>query len=416
MIFTRKFRLAITKYAYLETFIVSSLAILIGYMFDPSDPLLIKYEVIYIILVLAIITLFHGMSNGLFALLILSVYMKLFYDVFPTREFLHMLMLTLILGEFHYFWNRKLIQNSSKNAYLRIKLDELSNAFYTLKISHDQLEKNYVFKPMSLRNSIRLIKDAYSKEEDYYTEFMTLLEKSFNVSKAQLCYVLKDRLYNVSDKTASQAVGSGDPMVEMAMVRQSPIYVSSQEVQNNSRYLAVIPAVSDDRVKGMLLIKKMPFLSFNKDTLITISVLIAYFLDELEKWKMIKLEKAPSTMLNDDFAFELKRLHKLYADYEIESTVLVIKTEDELLSHLILEMIQKNLRSLDLFSSHRSFDTYVIGVLFPFADDASAQGFLNRLLLLLKLQTEDERIEVSFFNISQIEIIQRYAEIDYDII
>lgn len=416
MILTHKLRLVIAKYAYVETFVVVVLVLLAGYMFDAADPLLIKYEITYIILVLAIITLFHGISNGLFALVLLSVFMKLYYDVFPIREFLHLLILVLVLGEFHYFWNRKIIQNTSKNAYLRIKLDELSNAFYTLKISHDQLEKNYVFKPMSLRNSIRLIKDAYSKEEDYYTEFLTLLKKSFNVSDAQLCYSLKDKLYDVTDKMASRPIGLGDPMVEMAMAKQSPMYVSSQEVKNNSKYLAVIPAVSDDRVKGMLLIRKMPFLSFNKDTLITISVLVAYFLDELEKWKAIKLERASSSVLNDEFAFELKRLYKLFVDYEVESTVLVIKTDDELLSHLILEMIQKNLRSLDLLSSHRSLDTYVLSVLFPFADDASAQGFFKRLLTLLKLQDEDERLEVSFFDISEIMIIQRYAEIEYDLI
>mgnify|MGYP000586539381 CR=1 FL=1 len=416
MILTHKLRLVIAKYAYIETFVVVALVLLAGYMFDAADPLLIKYEITYIILIMVIITLFHGISNGLFALVLLSAFMKLYYDVFPIREFLHMLILVLVLGEFNYFWNRKIIQNTSKNAYLRIKLDELSNAFYTLKISHDQLEKNYVFKPMSLRNSIRIIKDTYSKEEDYYTEFLTLLKKSFSVSDAQLCYSLKDKLYDVTDKMASRPIGLDDPMVEMAMVKKSPMYVSSQEVKNNSKYLAVIPAVANDRVKGMLLIRKMPFLSFNKDTLITISVLIAYFLDELEKWKAIKLERASSSVLNDEFAFELKRLYKLFVDYEVESTVLVIKTDDELLSHLILEMIQKNLRSLDLLSSHRSLDTYVLSVLFPFADDASAEGFFKRLLALLKLQDGDERLAVSFFDISEITIIQRYAEIEYDLV
>jgi polysaccharide biosynthesis protein PelD len=397
MILTHKLRVAITKYAYLETLAIVAIVLLAGYMFDNADPLLIKYEVTYIIFIMVTITLFHGISNGLFALVLLSVFMKLFYEVFPISEFLHLLILVLVLGEFHYFWNRKIIQNTAKNTYLKIKLDELSNAFYTLKISHDQLEKNYVFKPMSLRNSIRLIKDAYSNEEDYYTEFLTLLKKSFSVSDAQLCTAIKGKLYDVTDKMSSKPIGVGDPMVDMAILKQSPMYVSSQEVQNNSKYLAAIPAVSNDNVKGMLLIKKMPFLSFNKDTLITISVLIAYFLDELEKWKAIKLEKASSSALSNEFAFELKRLHKLFLDYKVESTVLVIKTDDELLSHLILEMIQKNLRSLDLLSSHRSSDTYVLSVLFPFADEASAQGFFKRLLTLLRLQEDDERIAVSFF-------------------
>ena len=125
-------------------------------------------------------------------------------------------------------------------------------------------------------------------------------------------------------------------------------------MENNSQYLAVIPAVSHNTVKGVLLIKKMPFLSFNKDTLITISVLISYFLDELEKWRDIKLDNGASLSVENEFAFELKRVYRFFVNYDVESTVLVIKTKDELLSHLITEMIGKNLRSLDMLSSHQS--------------------------------------------------------------
>jgi len=414
MLLTHKFRQVTSKYSYLETLVLIILFCALGYMFDPNDPLLIQNDTIYIIIAMMIITMFHGISNGLFALFLVSIGMIFFYDTFALGEFLHILILVLILGEFHYFWNRKIIQNSSKNVYLRTKLDELTNAFYTLKISHDQLEKNYVFKPMSLRNSIRLLKDAYKKEENYYAEFLTLLNKSFNVSVAQLCFVRKDKLYNVLD--TKSLIDENDPMIDMAMVKKSPMYASSQEVQNNSKYLAAIPAISEGRVKGMLLITKMPFLSFNKDTLITISVLISYFMDELEKWKEIKLSHSHESVVNEEFAFELKRVYKLYRTYDVESTVLVIKTKDELLSHLIVEMVQKNLRSLDMFSLHQTSDYYVLALLFPFADEASARGFLKRLFTLLKLKEEDERVELSFFNIAEIEIIKNYAEIDYDLI
>ncbi len=410
MLLTHKLRLTVSRYSYLETALILTAFMVIGYLFEPEDPLLIHYEMMYLVLVMMIITLFHGIGNGLVAVLITVSVLQLFYQEFPVREFLYLFILVLVLGEFHYFWNRKIIQNSSKNTYLRIKLDELTNAFYTLKISHDQLEKNYVFKPMSLRNSIRMLKEAYVKEGDYYKEFLTLLHKSFNVSEAELCLVHKDRLYDVYDEKRTDPIGKGDPMVEAAFVKKSPMYVSSQEVQNNSEYLAVIPAVSYDRVKGMLLIKKMPFLSFNKDTLITISVLIAYFIDELEKWHSIK--SAKDSPVDESFAFELKRVHKLYVKYDVESTILVIKSKDELLSHLIVEMVEKNLRSLDMFSTHKASGCEVLAILFPFADEASARGFLQRLFKLMKIEEEDERLEFSLFDISELEIAKRYAEIE----
>ena len=413
MLFTSKHRLKF-KYSYLETALIIIGFLTLGYVLNPQDPVLVHYQITYIALILVIITLFHGIGNGVLAIGILASAMQYFYTPFPTVSMLNLSILVLILGEFHYFWNRKILQNSSKNIYLRTKLDELTNAFYTLKISHDQLEKNYVFKPMSLRNSIRVLKDAYANEEDYNKEFLTLLDKSFNVNKAQLHRVENGKLYAHDDKKSEHPLEEKDPMIEMALVKKSPIYVSSQEVENNSKYLAAIPAVTQNKIKGMLLIEKMPFLAFNKDSLITISVLIAYFLDELEKWDTIELIKNKNKILNAEFAFELDRLNKLFVKFEIESTILVIKTKDELLSHLIKEMVEKNLRSLDMSTTHTSLHNNVIGILFPFADDASAQGFFIRLLKLLKLEKEDERMEFSFFDVSNLDVVRRYAEITHD--
>ncbi|MDQ7066885.1 MAG: hypothetical protein Q9M40_02155 [Sulfurimonas sp.] len=83
--------------------------------------------------------------------------MWLLYPVFAYIEFLVALMMTLIFSEFHYYWGQKIKQAEIQANYRGAKLDELSKAFYTLKISHDQLEKNYVVKPMSIRNSIEYI-------------------------------------------------------------------------------------------------------------------------------------------------------------------------------------------------------------------------------------------------------------------
>lgn len=412
MLFSLKNRISLAKYSFLETSIMLFLFSFLGYFVDSADPLLIHYEITYIIAVMAIITLFHGISDGLFAIFLLVIGMSFFYSSFPTEMFLKISLFTLVFGEFHYFWNRKIHQNTSKNAYLRNKLDELTNAFYMLKISHDQLEKNYLFKPMSLRNSIRKLKDTYSKNEDYFKEFSILLEKSFNVSKSQFYIVNDDKIYSVYDKDFLDSLDIKDPMIEMVFVKKSPMYVSSQDMENNSKYLAVIPAVSANKVKGILLIEKMPFLSFNKDTLITISVLISYFLDELEKWNSIESSKNENNLIEDEYLFELNRLHKLYNDFEVESTILIIKTKDDLLSHLLLETINKILRSLDIVSSHQSNGYDVICILFPFADQASANGFLTRLFKLIKLKVDDEKVEYSYFNISELEIINQYSELD----
>lgn len=408
-----KLRLTISKYSFFETSLLILALLLLGYIIDPTDPLLIHSEISYLVSVLAIVTLFHGVANGLFSLFLLGIAMKFFYPYFPIESFLKVSVFVLIFGEFHYFWNRKIVQNSTKNDYLNMKLDELSNAFYTLKISHDQLEKNYVFKPMSIRNSIRQLKDAYKENKDYFQNFLLLLEKSFNVTEAEFCAVHKKNVYHIHDTDFKHKMDSSDPMIEMALAKKTPIYVSSEEVENNSKYLAVIPIVSKNEVKALLLVKKMPFMSFNKDNLISISVIIAYFLDELDKWSLARTV-ASERLEDDEFYFEMQRLHELFEEFDVNSTVLVMRTEDKLLSHLVEEKIRENLRSLDMVASHNMGGIEVIAVLFPFADQASAKGFLTRLYKLLKLDIEDERTEYSLFDISELKIIQEYAGIADD--
>ncbi len=411
MLATHKLRIAVSKYALLETAFVIFGFILLGYWIEAKDPLLIEYEISYAIIVLAVITLFHGSSNGIFAIFLLAVSMKYFYTEFPIEIFLKLLVLTLVFGEFHHFWNRKISQNSSKNAYLNKKLDELSNAFYTLKISHDQLEKNYVFKPMSIRNSIRQLKEAYVRNQDYYKNFLLLLKKSFNVSDAEIRTVRKGKVYSIQDKHFKREVDSKDPMIQMALVKKTPIYVSSEEVENNSAYLAVVPVVSENKVLALLLIKDMPFMSFNKDNLISISIIISYFLDELQKWKILGNEKKHA-LEDDTFYYELMRLEKIHKEFRVNSTVLVIRSSDKLLGHLILEKAEENLRSLDMISAHEYEDKEVISILFPFADQASAQGFLTRLFKLLKLDEEEPAIEHSFFDISELQIFRAYSGVE----
>jgi hypothetical protein len=66
-----------------------------------------------------------------------------------------------------------------------------------------------------------------------------------------------------------------------------------------------------------------------------------------------------------------------------------------------------------MVSAHASDGYEVLGILFPFADQASAQGFLDRLFLRLKLELDDEKIEYTFFDISQLEIVKEYAGINH---
>ncbi|MBU0719751.1 hypothetical protein KJ877_00255 [bacterium] len=274
-----KSRLAsITKYlhdyAYLETLVIVGIYLLVGYMMNPEDICILKGEIPYILILLAIVTLFHGFESGMITTSILALAMWYFYPTFQYVDFLIVLMMTLIFSEFNYYWNKRIKEAETDSEYRGIKLNELSKAFYTLKISHDQLEKNYVIKPMSLRNSIAVIKETNFTDKDHYENFLKLLEKAFNVSIATIAYKeTEDTGFKMIARSSdlNEDADFEDPLVKDVLERKKPIYISD-DVNNKSKYIAVVPALQNEETVGLLLIEKMPFMSFNKENLISISL------------------------------------------------------------------------------------------------------------------------------------------------
>lgn len=401
------------QYSYLETFSFVLIYLSIGYMINPEDPCMLRHELSYLTIVLAIITLFHGMRNGLVGIMIIGVVMTLFYPVMPYQEFLKELVLVLIFGEFHYYWTRNIAKDTIKIDFLQTKLDELSKAFYTLKISHDQLEKNYVVKSMSLRSSMRSIKDDFWDKgvEESYRSFLMLLEKSFNIEKVFLCSVSSGNKMNIIAKSGSDMhFNENDPMIQSALEKKMPIYLDAESKHEENSYLAVIPALSKDEVVGILIIERMFFISFDKDNLISISILLTYFFDEVRKSEVLKNMGDEFSRFQENFRFEMHRLFDLDEIYKINSTVLVFRSRDEMTAHRLLEKSRENLRSLDVISDYRLDDIHIIALLFPFANHASCSGFLNRILSLLQLEEDPKQLEYSIFDISQRHLIKAYVE------
>ncbi len=426
--------------AYAETLIIMALYLTFGYLIDPEDICLVNGEVSYILIVLAIITLFHGFENGILAIGIIAFAMWAFYDVLPYLDFLIALMMTMINGEFHYYWTKKIDKAEIDTNYKAAKLDELSKAFYALKISHDQLEKNYVVKPMSIRSSIEEIiimniesdndEKIIDKNHIYYENFLGLLEKSFNVNSAILIYKKenhKDDLF--SSKTANIVFGSYTEEVDVSIVFQDylvdktlaygiPVYVSDESgeptatLDTDSDYIAAIPAIIENEMVAILAIKRMPFMSFNREILTSISILLEYFSIEVGKKDLLENSDTITIVSDRDFRFEYARLRFMFLKYKVDSIILILKIDNILQSARVYERVKKMLRSLDKVTLVEENGFHYIVLLFPLHDKAAAEGYYNRLMFLLK--GEDTKLEFMTFSMSQNELLNKYLREDYD--
>ena len=429
------------EYAYLETFTIVSIYLAIGYLINPNDICMLNGEVSYVLILLAIITLFHGFENGILSITIIAFVMWFFYPSFEYIEFLVALMMTMIFSEFHYYWTKKIKEAEINAEYRGNKLDELSKAFYSLKISHDQLEKNYVIKPMSIRHSIEYIieknkeinesEDILDRNREYYLNFLGLLEKSFNVQDALILYKhADDKEKLIDEKNGYLAYSSksskytiedivNDYLVDRAISRHTPIYISDQNGEPtinsnyNSEFIGAIPAILENSVVCVLIIKKMPFMAFNRENLTSITILLEYFSIEIRKKHVLRDSNEIGIVADEEFRFEYARLRHLYKGFKTGSINLVLRVDNELQATRIYDKIEKMLRSLDMVTMIEKNEMYYLVLMFPLHDKAAALGYLNRLINFLD-DEKDKKFDYMTFDMSQTQLLNKYLREDYD--
>ena len=425
---------SLQKYAYFETFTIFALFFSVNYLINPQDICMLDSKASILMILLAIVTLFHGFENGFLGLGIISTSMWLFYPEFPSLSFLELLMMTLVFSEFHYFWTKKIKAAEILSSYKSTKLDELSRAFYSLKISHDQLEKNYVIKPMSIRHSIEKIIDLNKSSSDtlsideknnlYYQNYLTMLAKSFSVVSARVLYLRWDAQTEectpqntlISKNTTSKIYTIeelfADTLVDKALTKKQPIYVSDDfgtpaQRGQEKNFIAVIPSVIDKKTISLLIIDQMPFMAFNKENLTSIAILLGYFSLEILQKNILELHDDIPLIVDIKFRYEYSRMQHLHKKFHLNSILLVLRIDNELQALRIYEKIQVMLRSLDLVTHIENDNLYHIILFFPLHDKSTAIGYLNRLNNSLEEQS-DKNFKFMTFNMKQTKLFNQY--------
>ncbi len=426
----------IRKYSYIETLLLIVIFLISGYFFSPDDICLTQKDVPYLLILLSIVTLFHGFESGMLALGVIALVMWFFYESFPYVHFLVNLLMVMIFSEFHYFWTKQIKELKTSNEYTTTKLNELANAFYSLKISHDQLEKNYVLKPMSIRSAIEEIlhhdTQKRANETFYFNDFLALLEKSFHLQGGFIIYAKNNTqeeylsaenseiCYSATSETYEKEEIFNEYLIDKAINYKQAVYVSDDEGNptikkelQESKFLAAIPVIYNKKILALLVIEKMPFMAFNRENLISLAILFEYLLVTALKEKLLHESKELLFIKEREFRYEYIRTALLHKKYNINSTLMVFKIKNEIQSIKIFEKAQHMLRSLDILTQYKSDKgVYFILFLFPLNDKAAAIGFLNRLLSILE-DERDTKFEHMLFRINEEALLKKYIEDKY---
>ena len=255
-------------------------------------------------MLLLVLTLYYGISAGLIAFLISLPFMKFFYEKFPINFLLWSLLNVFVAGEFHFYWNRKIQLADEESKYFKEKLRRQTSDFILLKLSHDQLEKHYMIKPISLRRLLASVKEELLVSREKPVEkFIDLLVHAFYVQSASL-YFREGEEYNLFASVGEKVeLDLEDPLISEALNRKRPVFVS-QISKGKSKYLSVIPIFDledEEKLLGLFLLRKIPFTYLNADTVLSLSVFLLWFVNE---FKSSSLLSSISDKLREVFSYE----------------------------------------------------------------------------------------------------------------
>ena len=374
-----------------EVIFISLIIGSIGYFIDPKDPLLVHVNFSFMILWLAIVTLFYGLNMGIIMWISFAIMSFISYrhdDIF-TSILLENLFFVFLYGLFFSSLHNEMDKLKIKTKYLQLRLKELTNAFFTLKISHDKLESIYIIQPASFRFVISEIleRSDHSTAQQSASNTLRVLKKFFSVNSASIWRVKN----NTPTKTLAhigamdENIQKNDKLIQEALTQKKAMYLNDLEDKDQTSYLYAIPFLDKrDEIVAILVVKEIPFLFYHEDTLLKINVVFNYIWTEYKKrasLDKIREEKHEVISLKNDnherqdivdFKLEVYRLNNILNGFNIDSRIYIMATKNKHLHHELDDFLYNNktLEVLDQYISIECHENYVHFILFPFVSNA----------------------------------------------
>ncbi|WP_439862370.1 PelD GGDEF domain-containing protein [Pseudomonas sp. MBLB4136] len=396
---------ASSRVSWLETLLLSALAIGLGFWLSPEDPLMVEAAFPWVIMAPLLLGMRYGFMNGLasaamlvLALFLCRAYGEALYQDMPASFIVGVLISGMLVGEFRDIWERRLERLDLANDYRQLRLDEFTRAHYILRISHDRLEQRVAGTDQSLRSSLLGLRSqlrALPRGDDALValagSILSLLAMYGSFRVAGLYRVgARGRI----DAEALSSIGEvsalrhDDLLVRLCLKRGELVSVREAllergEHRQHSLYQACIPLVdTEGRVLAILAVEQMPFFAFNERTLSLLMILAGHIADLL-------LSDPLALQLPDSdaqaFSQNLKRSLIDAEQHSLEAYLYAFELEPAAHHDELLRLIEGSQRGLDLqlkLTNQRG-NTCVL-VLLPLTSAEGAEGYLLRLNSLLR--------------------------------
>lgn len=387
-------------WAIFETLLWVVVVMGISYAVTPMDPLTLKAAFPWVLFAPIFVALFYGFWFGLVTLA-LVIGIGLFIApqaIFADEHFRYFLLgsalVTFACGEFSSYWRSQLTRRGVINDYLQQRLESLSRAYYTVRLSHDRLEQSLISRPVTLRSALGEIRQQVlavggDLNEKTAARLLTLLSQYYSLNEAAICLVQRGQLNPTPIAQLGELgdVNTKDPLLVQVLAEQDTLYraVDTLDAPQPGQYLAVIPfRTTTQQCLGVLMIRDISFWMLNKETLQSLSVLLAYFADDVYACQMARAFTQRYPDCPPQFAAELYKLIEIKRRIQVDSSLAVLIIKDTAHRDAIITQFDKLTRGVDFFwhQSHPGQDLLI--TLMPLSGASAINGYVSRLQVWLR--------------------------------
>ncbi len=382
-------------FIFFETLVIFLLALVVSYFINPQDPLFVKNLGINIYLfTLIVITLFYGIWYGLLGVVVLYIFLLYYYLKVDYNFFLVHVLFMLVSAVFHFIYTRKIEVLNEEKYFFNDKYNSLAKNFYLLKVAYENLEKNYLLKPFSVRDVLKDIRNYVLLDYDEaVSKLFSFIVETFSIEEGNLYVNKKGTFKQVQFIGYPLELDLKDELVRLAVERKEIVFISDPMDYRKTKHIAVIPVVDEkDNIISILTINNMPFVKFNMDNILTISLFLSYFFHDINMKDYV--QKFESAFCDFDFHKELYKLSLLRKKYKKESTVVVIDILNPDIKEQVNEIINKISRSTDIYCIEK-----LILVILPLTSISGAESYINRVKTYIANRYPSEYVENINFSV-----------------
>ncbi|MGO4154892.1 PelD GGDEF domain-containing protein [Cupriavidus sp. YAF13] len=390
-----------------ELVVTMALAMGLGYLLLPNNPLLLGLGFPWAWLLPVILALRYGTLIGVGSVLMMLGGWFFFHQIgaqpgeFPRLFFLGGLLMVLVAGQFGDVWGTRLARARAVNRYLEERLAALTKNHYLLRVSHARLENDLLAKPTTLRDTLSQMR-AVTLEDAAPGGVLVGARPMLQVV-AQACQLEAAALYAVDGETvsvtASAQIGPAfafdpdDVLVRHCLETGQLAHLQADGLSRQSpdhpqtRYVAVAPVLSGaDKLVGLLVVERMPFLSLSYENLQLLMVLMGYYADGVEHAVSTRAIAAAIPGCPYDFALDYARLSRLRRDSGIDSTIVALVFDLDESRDALFDQVIRSRRALDVAWPLTSAHQRALLTLMPLSGNEAASAYLVRIEDMLRAQ------------------------------